>query len=47
MKIFIQPLNYNMWSVIVNGPHILTHTINNSVILKPEIDWDEHNKKMA
>ena len=38
IKIFIQALDYNMWSVIINGPHILTHTINNSVILKPEID---------
>ena len=28
MKIVIQALDYNMWSIIVNGPHIPTHTIN-------------------
>ena len=47
MKIFIQASDYNMWSVIVNGPHIPTHTINNSVILKSKIDWDDHDRRMT
>ena len=47
IKIFIQASDYNMWSVIINGPHIPTHTINNSIILKPEIDWDDHDRRMA
>ena len=47
MKIFIQALDYNIWSVIVNDPHILTHTINNFVILKPEINQNDHDRRMA
>ena len=47
MNIFIQALDYNMWSIIVNGPHIPTHTINNSVILKPKIDWNDHDRRMT
>ena len=47
MRIFIQALDYNLWNIIVNGPHIFTHTINNIVILKPDLDWDENDKKMA
>ena len=38
MKIFIQALDYNMWSVIISGPQILTYIINNSIILKPKTD---------
>ena len=47
MKIFIQALDYNIQSVIVNAPHIPTHTINNSIILKPKIDWNDHDRRMA
>ena len=47
MKIFIQVLDYNMWSIIVNGPHIPTYIIHNVVILKSKVDWDENNKKIA
>ena len=36
-----------MWSVIVNSPHILTHTLNNSVILKLKIDSDDHDRRMT
>ena len=38
MKIFIQALNYNLWTIIVNGPHIPTQTINNIIIFKSELD---------
>ena len=47
MKIFIQALDCDMWSIIVNGPHILTHIVNNIVTLKFELDWDENDKRMA
>ena len=47
MKIFIQALDYNIWNVIVNGPHIPIHKSNNISTLKPELDWDEHDKGMA
>ena len=46
MKIFIQALDYNMQSIIINGPHIRTHTINNIVTLKSELDWDENDNRM-
>ena len=47
MKIFIQTSDYNLWNTIVNGPHIPIHTLNNLVILKPESDWDENDRRMA
>ena len=47
MRIFIQASDYNLWNIIVNGPHIPTHTINNIVTLKSECDWDELDKRMA
>ena len=47
MRIFIQALDYNIWSIIVNGPHVPTHTVKNIVILKYEKDWDENDKRMV
>ena len=47
MKIFIQAIDYNMWSIIIIGLHIPTHIMNNIVTLKLEVDWDEHDKRMA
>ena len=47
MKIFIQASDYNLWSVIVNGPHIFTYTSNNIVTSKSELDWDDNDKRMA
>ena len=47
MKIFIQASDYNMWSTIVNSPHVPTHTVENIIILKSEKDWDDHDRKMA
>ena len=46
MKIFVQALDYNLWSIIVNGSHILTHTINNIITLKSKLDWDDNDKRM-
>ena len=47
MKIFIRALDYNLWSIIVNGPHIFTHSLNNLVTLKPENEWDDNDRRMA
>ena len=47
MKIFIQASDYNLWNVIINGPHIPTYIINNTVILKPKNDWDDQDRRMA
>ena len=47
MKIFIQALNYDMWSIIVNGPHTPTKIIDGVESAKSEKEWDEVDKKMA
>ena len=47
MKIFIQASDYNLWSIIVNGPHIPTHSINKLVTLKPENEWDDNDRRMT
>ena len=47
MKIVIQASDYNLWSIIVNGPHIPTHSINNLVTLKLENEWDDNDRRMA
>ena len=44
MKIFIQALDYNMWSIIINGPHNPTHTVNNIITLKSKLEWDENEE---
>ena len=47
MKIFIQTVDYDLWSIIVNGPHVPTYTIKNLMALKPEKELDENDKKLA
>ena len=47
MRIFIQASDYSLWNIIINGPHIPTHKINNIVTLKPEYDWDELDRRIA
>ena len=44
MRIFIQASDYNLWNIIMNGPHILTHSLNNLVTLKPEYEWDDNDR---
>ena len=45
MKIFIQALDYDMWSIIVNGPYTPTKIIDGMESAKPEKEWDEVDKK--
>ena len=47
MKFFFQTLDYNWWSIIMNGPYIPTHSINNLITLKPENEWDDNDRRMA
>ena len=47
MKIFIQALDYDMWSIIVNGPHTPTKLIDGVKSTKSEKEWDEVDKKMT
>ena len=47
MKIFIQALDYDIWSIIVNGPHTSTKIIDSVESTKLEREWDEIDKKMA
>ena len=46
MRIFIQALDYDLWSVIINGPHTPTVIINGIPTPKLEKDWDDSDKKL-
>ncbi|XP_038988317.1 uncharacterized protein LOC103698532 isoform X2 [Phoenix dactylifera] len=45
MRIFIQAQDYDVWSIIINGPYIPTHIVDNIAIPKLEKDWDNNDKK--
>ena len=47
MRIFIQALDYDIQSIIVNGPHTPTKIINGKELIKFEKKWNEIDKKMA
>ena len=47
MHIFIYALDYDLWSVIINGPHISIVIVDGIASLKMEKDWDEMDKKLA
>ena len=47
MHIFIQALNYDMWSIIINGPHTPTIIMDGIALPKFEKDWNEIDKKLA
>ena len=47
MHIFIQALDYDMWSIIINRPHTLTIIVNGIASPKLEKDWNEMDKKLA
>ena len=39
--------DYNLWKIIVNGPHTPTIIVNGTSSPKPAKDWDETNKKLV
>ena len=43
----IQALDYDLWSVIINGPHTPTVVINGIPTPKLEKDWDDSDKKLV
>ena len=47
MRIFIQAFEFKLWTIIINGPHILIKMDNNVSIPKPECEWDEYDERMA
>ena len=47
MRIFIQAFEFKLWTMITNGPHILSKIVNNVSIPKPENEWDEYDERMA
>ena len=47
IHIFIQALTYDLWSVIINGPHTPTITIDGKVVPKSKKDQDDIDKKMT
>ena len=47
MRIFIQALDYDMWSIIVNESHTPTKLIDGVSLPKSKSEWDEFDKKIA
>ena len=47
MRIFIQALDYDMWSVIVNRAHTSTKLINGVFLSKSKGEWDKLDMKMT
>ena len=47
MKIFIQALDYDIQSILVNGPHTPTKLMDGLESTKFKKEWDEIDKKMA
>ena len=47
MCIFIQALDYDIWSVIINRPHTPTIIVDGIGKPKPKKDWDEMDKKLV
>ncbi|GAV60937.1 DUF4219 domain-containing protein/UBN2 domain-containing protein [Cephalotus follicularis] len=44
--IFLQSLDYQLWHIIVNGPRILTRTVEGLVSVKPENEFNENDFRM-
>ncbi|WP_374695496.1 hypothetical protein ACEW7V_00205 [Areca yellow leaf disease phytoplasma] len=47
MKIYIQAIDFQLWKVILKGPHIPIIKVDGMDIPKPEEDWDDHDMKMG
>ena len=47
MRIFIPVLDYDMWSIIINGLHTPTKLIDGMSLPKLEGEWNEFDKKIA
>ena len=45
--IFIQVLDYDMWSAIINGPHTSIFIVDSTKKFKSKKDWDEQDKKLT
>ena len=47
MHIFVQAIDYEMWSIITTSPHYHTKIIDGLSTLKPEREWNEQDKKLG
>ena len=47
MHIFVQALDYDMWSIITSDPYYPIKTIDGIFIPKPENEWNDQDKKLA
>ena len=45
MRIFIQALNYDTWSVIINEPYTPTIIVDGISITKPKKNWSKEDKR--
>ena len=46
MTIYIQAIDFQLWSVITRGPHTPTKRVDGIDIPKDEEEWDDHDIKM-
>ncbi|GAV86706.1 UBN2 domain-containing protein, partial [Cephalotus follicularis] len=46
MTIFLQSLDYQLWHIIVNGPRMLTRSIDGVVSPKPENEYNDNDFRM-
>ena len=47
MRIFIQAQDYDVWSIIINGPYTPSIYVDNIAISKLEKDWDDNDRRKA
>ena len=47
MHIFIQALDYDMWSIITSGPYYSIKIVDDIAICKPKNEWNDQDKKSA
>ena len=45
--IFIQALEFKLWTIIKNGPHTPLKLVNNVFISKSESEWNENGEQLA
>ena len=47
IRIFIQALDYDILSAIINRPHTLTIVVDGISFPKPKKDWNEEDKRLV
>lgn len=47
MMIYLQFVDYNLWSIVVKVSHVPKSTTNGKTIEKPVEEWDHNDKKLC